>query len=72
MIETLAGLMPRSQVTRVRKVERKPESKNDNKDKEALPEKEEVRQTEQETTNSSQGTLGTFLDERGNLFDQLL
>ena len=72
MIETLAGLLPPSQVARARKVEPKPEEKIDNKDKETLPENKKVRQTEQETTNSSQGTLGTFLDERGNPFDQLL
>ena len=72
MIKPLTGLLPRSQVARVRKVERKPRSKDEHTDKEALPENEKVRQSEQETTDSSQGTLGTFLDERGNLLDQLL
>ena len=62
MIEPLAGLIPRPQVARVRKVERKPKSKGEHNDKEDLLDK-------RENSGSSQGT---FLDRRGNLLDQLL
>ena len=62
MIEPLAGLISHLKVARARKVERKPNLKGEHNDKEDPLEK-------RENDGSSQGT---FLDQRGNLFDQLL
>ena len=62
MIEPLANLIPRLKIVRVRNVKRKPNLRGEHNDKEDPLER-------RESDGSSQGT---FLDQRGNLFDQLL
>ena len=62
MIASLAGLVPRLKIARARIIERKPDLMGEHNDKEDPLEK-------RENDGSSQGT---FLDQRGNLFDQLL
>ena len=58
MVEPIADLIPHPQVARVRKVDRKPTSKDEDEDKERNAEREEKRFTQ----NKSFGHKGTICD----------
>ena len=62
MIEQLAGLIPRLKVARARIIERIPNLMGEHNEKKDPLEKRE----------NDGSSKGTFLDQRGNLFDQLL
>ena len=58
MVEPVAVLIPHPQVARVRKVDRKPTSRDEDKDKERNAEREEMRFSQ----NKSLGHKGTICD----------
>ena len=58
MVEPVAVLIPHPQVARVRKVERKPTSRDEDNDKERNAEREEMRFSQ----NKSLGHKGTIYD----------
>ena len=62
MIEQLAGLIPRLKVAVAKTVERKSNLMDEHNEKEDPLEKRE----------NGGSSKGSFLDQRGNLFDQLL